>query len=439
MKWVLLVLGSGALAFHWAQIVVRGRGDFPNHWEFGRRILAGDWIYEGGLNFVYPPFWALAHAPLTVVGPHLAQVAGYPLAPLSIAVLLWVLHRLSLDHVPLDRARLFWATSLAVVLASPFLLRDLTEIGVNTMLVALSWLAILLWCQKRDVLAGVSLGLAAALKCTPVLFIAYFALKRQWRFVLASLASLAVFSVLPVFAQGPDQYVRTLAAWADAVVRGVTEPDPSRGVLGEDKVGNLSLRPAMARYLMRLPPRHRGRPETSDSAERPHGPPTPLYLHVGSLPPFWAGVVVKTTMGFLLLGVGWLFRAKVHERQEFSLLWECATVSLLILLFSPITWRQHAVGVLPALYLICRAGLSGWSRPVWVVSAVAVYTVSCVLLNRGFLGRDLILLLDSYHVKTVGICALTLATLGCRNILLTSHPSVSSGRWRVRGLFGGRG
>ena len=44
------------------------------------------------------------------------------------------------------------------------------------------------------------------------------------------------------------------------------------------------------------------------------------------------------------------------------MVWEGAVISLLILLYSPVTWKQHCVGVLPALYLVCRAALAGVPR-----------------------------------------------------------------------------
>lgn len=420
LRWVPITCGGIAFAFYWIQIIFRPRGDFPRHWEFGRRILAGEFIYGGGLNVVYPPFWAFAHAPLALVGSHIAQVVVYPLAPLAIAALLWILNQLTKDPLPLDDHRLFWSTSLAIFLASNFLLRDLPEIGVNTALVALSWLAIFLWSRQRDVLAGASLGLAIALKCTPLLFVAYFALKRQWKFVLASLVFFALFTLSPIVLQGPDAYNYAMRTWTETVVGGLTDPDPSRSVLGQDKVGNLSLRPALARYLMHLPYGHLGRPETSDNPDQSHGPPTPLYIHFGNVSPFWAGWIVKTTMVTLLLAIGWFFRGIITYRKDLSIIWECAGVSLLILLFSPLTWRQHCVGVLPALYLICRGGFAGHSIPKWIVGAVIMYGFVNIGLNREFLGKDLSRLLDSYHIKTLGIILLTIAALGYRKILVTS-------------------
>jgi alpha-1,2-mannosyltransferase len=421
LRWVPIVLGSGTVVIYWVGIIFKPRGDFSNHWEFGRRILAGEYIYSGGLNFVYSPFWALAHAPLALLNPHLAQIVAYVLAPLSLAALLWTLHELSKEHLPLSFDKAFWSTCLATFLAVHFLSRDLPEIGINTALVALSWYAIYLWARKRELAGGMSLGLAAALKPTPLLFIAYFALKRQWKMAATSTAVFALLTVAPIAVQGPDLYIRGMRDWTTGVVRGIMDPDPSRGPLGEEKVENLALRPALARYLMHLPYGHLGRPETSDTPGRPHQPPNLYYLQFVDLPPYYAGIAVRSIMVTLLIVVVWLFRKKVSARTDPAILFECAAVSLLILLYSPITWKQHCVGVLPALFLICRSGFAGRPIPRWALGAVAVYALFALVLSREIIGQDLVKLLDSYRVKTIAIVLLMSALLGCRQALLATE------------------
>ncbi|MGH7832773.1 MAG: glycosyltransferase family 87 protein [Candidatus Binatia bacterium] len=426
-----IALGIGTLVLYWVAIILKPRGDFPHHWELGRRMLSGEYIYERGLNLVYPPFWALAHAPLALVEVHLAQIIAYVLAPLSVAALLRILHRLSREELPLGSDGNFWATSLAVTLAVNFLSRDLPEIGVNTALVALTWYAIYLWVRKREVTAGISLGLAAALKCTPLLFVGYFALKRQWRVVVTSTAAFSLFTLAPILVQGPEQYVRAMRSWMTFVALGIADPDPSRGPLGEEKVENLALRPALARYLMHLPYGHLGRPETSDTPGRPNEPPSPYYLQFINLSPHHAGIVVKAIMAGLLLIVAWSLRSKISDRGDLSVLYECAAVSLLLLLYSPITWKQHCVGVLPALFLICRHGFAGQPLPRWVVGAVTVYALFAAVLSRGVIGRDLVKLLDGYRVKTIAILLLMAAVLACRRAWLTAHPPDKNERKRL--------
>jgi alpha-1,2-mannosyltransferase len=426
-KGIPVLVAIAWLSAVWIQIFLNPRGDFPNHWELGHRIASGAFIYENGLNYVYPPFWAMAHAPLTIVSPHLAQILLYPLAGISIILLIWILQRLSDSQLPLAPDGLFWSTATAIFLSSGFISRDLPEAGVNTALVALSWLALYLWSQRRTLLGGTCLGLAIALKCTPLLFVAWFALKRQWKMVACSMAAAVVFTLAPMLIMGPNQYLRAIHTWTAGVVRGLSDPDPSRGPLGEEKVENLSLRPALARYLMHLPYGHMGRPETSDDNNRPNRPPSPFYLQFLDLSPQWAGTVARLLMAALLVPIVWACRHAPKARDDPAIIWEGAAVSLLILLYSPITWKQHGVGALPALFLICRAGFAGRPLANWVVAAMGAYFVMVVVLNREIVGWEMTKLLDSYRVKTFALLLVLAVVLACRHKLAggtTASPQV---------------
>ena len=414
-KWIPIAAASIWLLAAWIQIIALPRGDFRGSWNMGQRLIHGIFIYQGGLGTVYPPFWALAHAPLSFLGLHLSQILVYPLAAISIFILLRVVHKLSEAQLPLGSDALFWSTTLAILLSSLFLGRDLPEVGVNTALVALSWSAIYLWSKERDIAGGTLLGMAAALKCTPLLFVAWFALKRQWKMTASSVIALCIFTLLPILVTGPAEYVHMMKQWTGFVIQGMSDPDPSRGPLGEEKVENLSLRPALARYLMHLPYGHFGRPESVGDGKTER-PPSPFYFQFLDLPPFWAGVVVRIIMAALLLGMCWLMRQPASERNSVEIVWECAAVSILILLFSPVTWVQHSVGIVPAVYLICRAGFAGWHFPRWTTWAMSGYVLFCCVMSRAFFGRDFVKLANSYRVKTIGFLLLLGVVLACRRL-----------------------
>jgi hypothetical protein len=216
-----------------------------------------------------------------------------------------------------------------------------------------------------------------------------------------------------------------MSAWTSGVVRGITEADPSRGPLDEEKVENIALRPALARYLMHLPYGHLGRPETSDTPGRPNQPPSRYYLQFIDLSPANAAKVAGLTMAVFLLVVGYLFRNRVVSRTDLAVLCECATVSLLMLLYSPITWKQHCVGALPAVYLICRGGFAGRTITRWVIALVLIYGVLTEVLSREIVGRDIVKLADSYRVKTIAIVLLSVAMLGCRRAWLRGRQMTS--------------
>lgn len=401
-RWAVLGVAAVVVVSQWVRVILRPEGDFALHWRFGARFLAGEFLYAGNMHVPYPPFWAVASAPLALLPMPVARAVLYPFGLVPLAALLLILRGLTRRHFLLEGPRLFWATALALGLSSRFLIRELPDNGVNLMLVALAWGAVFLWARGRDRLGGACLGLAIALKCTPALFLAYFAWKRQWRLVASATIAAAAFTLSPALWQGPASYRMHMGLWVERCLRGLTEPNPMVGVLKDEEVKNVSLRPGLARFLMRVPPSHKG--------HCAH----PWHVDFLDLPPPSAGVVVKVMMLALLAGAAWTFRHPVRRRDGPAIVWECAAVSVLMLLYSPITWRQHCVGVVPAFYLIAHAAVSRRGLPRRAVRTLAFYVLVVLVLDRGVVGRELTLLMDSYSVTTWALLALLAATLDCR-------------------------
>lgn len=395
-------------------------GDFKLHWEFGRRFLAGEFLYTGGLHVPYAPFWAMAHAPFALLPLPVAKAIFFPIGVAALLFLLRILRLLAGPAFQLDRKRAFWTATLALVLAGRYVIRDQAELGVNTALVALTWLAIYLWTQRRDFLAGTSLGFAIALKSTPAIFVGYFLWKRQWRMFALSSAMALLFTLAPILWQGPVSYQNHMAALSASIWQGVGSVDPSIGVLGPEPLQNMALRPALARYLMHLPPEHPGRSSHS------------LYVDVLDLSLAAADWAIKGVMFALLAIFLWWSRRVVVDRNDPQLLWEFAAASILMLLFSPITWGQHCVALLPACYLIAALFLARDELPRWMLVLLAAFILFVPVLSRDLVGRDLAYLLASYHVETFAILGLFAVTVGARRLRVdqSADPRKMDEQWR---------
>jgi alpha-1,2-mannosyltransferase len=147
-----------------------------------QQLVAGRPLYAGGvlldLPFVYPPFAAAAFVPLLAL----------PLPALkllwsggTLVLLAWVGHRgLRSLGTPADPV-LGWSTVGLVALASwldP--VRTTLYLGqINVVLLALVLADLLGRPDSRW--RGVGIGLAAALKLTPLLFVGYLLVLRRWR------------------------------------------------------------------------------------------------------------------------------------------------------------------------------------------------------------------------------------------------------------------
>ncbi len=398
-------------------------GDFFLHWKFASRFVAQELLYADGLHVPYPPFWAMAWSPIAAFSLAAAKIVVYPLSLIALSALLYVLDRLTRRELPLDRPRRFWATTLALALIVRFLVRELPECGPNLLILALAWLAVYLWTRHRDALGGVCLGLAIAMKCTPGLFLLYFAWKRQWKMAASTIAAAGLFTLAPALWQGPASYAQHVQIWLTHVRLSASQSDPTRGVLGEEELKNLSLRPAVARYLMRLPEQHLSRVDH------------PAYVEFLDLAPATADRIVKLTLLGLVAAAAWIFRGRTERRDDLAIVWECSAVSVLILLLSPITWAQHCVALLPAFYLMSRTALAQGKLPVWMNAIVAIYAVVNVLLNRGLIGKELTMLLASYHLPTISFLAVLVVIVACRRRTIERHESAAASPIRLPQVY----
>ena len=458
LRSAMILAGLAWIVLEWFRAIRRDGDDVTNHLLLGRRFLDGAFLYDGGVDYVYPPFWAMAFSILAPFPVPAAKAVLYLAGVLGIVFLLPALDRLGDQalgpafggKVPPRAA--FRAPMLAFVFVIPALARDLGDCLINTLLVSLALIGVDLWTQKREWAGGVLLGLAISLKCTPALILIYFLWKRQWKMACATVFFVAVFSLLPVLRQGwsgPAGFAANAAHWSQSVITGARQPDPSQGVLGsvregrivhEDKLGNLSLKPALARYLMDLPYGHLGRPESSDETGRPTGPPSPYYVTFLRLSPVQAGIVVRSAMLLLFAAVfiPFLRRSSASApgsdpRSDPAVPFEIAAVAVLMLLLSPVTWKQHCVWALPAFQLMASSlpvrrpapGIEGVDdRLRWLplrcclwltnsaklhrgqVVVIGFFLLAFLIPDRGLIGRSGADLIDSWHVKTFSLLAL---------------------------------
>jgi hypothetical protein len=145
--------------------------------------------------YIYPPFFALALAPLTSLGLVAAGRVWLLLVHAAFLGALWLLLEVN-PELPRTGRRLFLAAALGFMPV---------YIGVKFQQVASLWLLLLcaaLWAalRRRAVAAGLFLALAASLKVIPLLNIPLFARLGRWRVALSASALLATITALTLAA-----------------------------------------------------------------------------------------------------------------------------------------------------------------------------------------------------------------------------------------------
>lgn len=307
--------------------------DAVRHWTDSGGGLRGDGLYDYRVpgevyGFTYPPFAALCVLPLSLFSWPVALVAGIAANLGALALILRRLAEPVIRRHGLDR----W-TSYTLILCLLALLEpvyDSISFGqVNLLLLALVLTdARLLSTGSRW--AGIGIGLAAAVKLTPAIFIGYLVVTRRWRAAALAVAIALGATLLAVgLAPGASYAYWTHALW-----------DTSR--IGDlSYVSNQSWQGVLARLS---------------------APADPDRL--------WWGVGVLAVVGV------WAYRVD-KARAVGDVRGGIALTGAAACLVSPVTWVHHLVWLLPALAILADRALEPPRRGHRLTVAVGVYVILC--------------------------------------------------------------
>jgi len=260
----------------------------------------------GHLPFTYPPFAAIALSPFALL-PLRAVYASWSVLCL---LALWALVRLSfselLARLPAGRRTLAVAALTAAAAATVPVAEHLTlgQVGIPLTLMCVADVVPAATRWPR----GVLVGLAAAVKLTPGLFVVYFLVTRQWRAATTAAGTTAAAWVLAALVRPSDSRTYFL----DGVG---FDPHRAGAVLA---VANQSLWGTFHRWL-------------------------------GS------GAEVAWLASATLVAVVGLYRARQAERAG-NRLAAAALVGVTSLLVSPVSWMHSGVWLIPALAALVGAG-----------------------------------------------------------------------------------
>ena len=201
-RWWLVVAGLAAVAAFVAHDRLLGLDTY--YGLFGNKVDAEvyrygghtvrtaeplyDFVLHGALPFTYPPFAAIVFLPLSILTLYGAQLAVTFLN----LVLVYAATRLcwkQLGYVDSARTR-FVSITLAVL----FTWLEPVRMTIWPGQINLVLLVLVLWDLGRPEgsrLRGVGVGIAAGLKLTPLFFVAYLAVLRQWRAVAVAVGTFA--------------------------------------------------------------------------------------------------------------------------------------------------------------------------------------------------------------------------------------------------------
>jgi hypothetical protein len=166
-----------------------------------------------------PPLSLIVFAPFAAMTRPHAQFA-WVLVKFPLACLVFTLAAATVARAGVQLS----AEAVALIVAGWWLAVAVDMQEGQTNFLALTPLAAGLFVAEREsrasqIAAGALIALGAAMKVTPVIFIAYFVWKRRWTIVAAAIAAIAMWSfVVPALAFGWEQNLRWFEQWARIMI-----------------------------------------------------------------------------------------------------------------------------------------------------------------------------------------------------------------------------
>jgi hypothetical protein len=413
MRWVLtrryrlsLGIALGVLAVPYLF------GQKHSEWETvfvaaGERLLAGRDFFTVETGYTYPPFQAMLAIPCVVLPKVPANLLWYAANAVSLVVLLRSAWRLTgggrLDCDPPAGWREETVCVLGLAVGGSFCFHAVAHRQTDLIVAALVVGGCDLLARGRGKTAGVLIGLAAAMKCTPLLFAPYLLLKRRFAAAALLLAVATGVNLLPDLVSRPPDGGTWLGRWYSFYLAPMARPDYAPGIWASEMIYNQSLAGAAGRW-------------TRTTWEVAGG-----KIVTREVPPVLDPVTTKRLVMLVGLGLcGLAVVAGMRRREDAfhtpesppKIALECSLVLALMLLLSPMSSIPHSVTMLVPGFAVARLAIVGRSRFAAVVLGAMILTA--LTSNKDLLGPKLYTL-GLWYGGVTGLAAFTY--IGCVNTI----------------------
>jgi hypothetical protein len=378
---VILALIAVGLA---VPFLVRGNSEWDSVFlPAARHLLAGGDVFRREEGYLYPPFMAFWAIPFTALPPLGSRLAFYLLNITCFAVMVrsaWTLaggRRFpSLAERP---TREHLVAALGLCCGLPFALDALAHQQTDLVIGCCVLAGCLALSRGRDLTAATGFGLAAACKCTALLWAPYLLWRGRWRAALWVGVVAVGVNLLPNLVSSPAGGGLWLGEWFTRYIRPLAEPESYPGTWGSDIIYNQSVAGAGQRWLV------------TDWQRTPAGVRITTRADAvtpGQLKAVVRGVEVVLTLATLAVFVRRKRRAAATpEAGPAPEVLEYGVVLALMLLFSPMSSKPHFCTLILPGFCLARLAVTHSHRAAsWAVGLAAA---AALLSNKNLLGANL--------------------------------------------------
>jgi len=386
--WVLLLFLANLPIF------TRSNSEFDSVFKHYARVLAsGGDIYHEGSPFMYPPWMATVTAPIAWM-PHIPARIAWGIANMFF---LWKAIRcawnLSIGPNPTfsQSQRVKIAVS-GLLCSATYFLNCISHQQFDVIIAGLIFWGLWEFSRSKPVISGILLGMGAACKMTPLLFLPYFIYRGYWKTTLTLLLTFVFCNFLPEALWGlPKDGIPRMAVFAKKTLAPLLDANFVPGTWGSEIIFNQSLAGLSKRWNQTKLEKVDGKVQVIPCEPRVGQKVTKLLL-IG----FVAGC-----------GIFAIFCLGKPGGQNASLNSDSSMVLCGMLLLSPMSGLAHfGILLLPALN-IANGTTTVQSRN-WMVLFLILPLIGGVCLNKDLVGNNLYSMFLWYATATFATISLFL-------------------------------
>lgn len=347
-KWitVLWVLIALVLLIELVRDVFFMSGDFIGYVQVGNLTIQGDYIYQNPAINTWPPFFSIASVPVAA----LDNLNGYLSRFVWLAGSLWALYMVfrymtalslgrSLSLLPLspknyitkERVHVQHGLILITLLIMlKYVMDNMSNIQINIFMLCMAMASIWFFSKGKVVLGALILGFSISLKVYTVFLLAYFIIKREFKFVGWTLLFIVLFGSVPFAVYGWEETLAYYAFWYEQNVVPFAFAHHA----------NQSFFSMMRCYLSHSNPGEHGGEHSMD-----------LYVNFANLSVDQVKKVCYGVLAVAGLTIAYFFRNKLQKKTGLSAFAEYALVISCIPLLSPLAWKAYFIFLLPAYFI----------------------------------------------------------------------------------------
>ncbi|MSR29887.1 MAG: DUF2029 domain-containing protein [Gemmataceae bacterium] len=370
-KWILTGLYLLLTFFATSPIFLRTQSEFDTVFIAYARMLAwGGDIYHEGTPYLYPPWMAFFSVPFSWL-PHWLSRGAFGLlnmaclvAAVGAAWKLASIYRTGNKSSP-------WVFILGLLCSATFFLNCTSHQQMDVIIAGLVLLGCWVFFKGKEGTGGVLLGIAAAFKMTPLLFLPYFLYRAKPKAAISLAGAFLLCNFLPDLFFPPPLGQPRILAFVERQLLPMASPGFVPGTWASEIVYNQSLSGFAKRMVQTRIENTEGkwRIATLQSSEAASQVKKLFLLMVGAC----------LLLGFYSLG--WPGRRSVDFPLEASL------VICGMLLLSPMSGLAHfGILVLPAFCLAFGTLQAGWKFGPWFL---ALPLLGGVFLNKDLSGEGI--------------------------------------------------